>query len=226
MPKDIENMPPLPRRSNPRNANETPLGGRRPGFEGRTGDTDSKPDLSLPSKPAPFVQPSPVVLESAPVMRDLRKEAISRFVPSSVAQNIKRLKGEGGLLEPEEADRLEKLGYKDASRAASEAVKEAQYNAMAVEAIDGEAKNFEEEAARLERELEEVVKGDDLEPRSDGIARAAYQDASNAAEEAIKEAEYNMMIEEIEGRGGGDTEERSNNQLRKVEIEEVEDEDF
>jgi len=79
---------------------------------------------------------------------------------------------------------------------------------------------------RLEKELEKVGKEDGLEHRPDRLAREGYQDASNAAEEAIKEAEYNMMIEEIEGRGGGDTANRANRQLRRVEMEEVEDEDL
>jgi len=210
MPKDTENMPPIPRRRNPHNANETPLGGGRTGF-------DQTPDLSLPSKPV--VKPSPIVLESAPVIRDLRKEAVSRFVPSSVAQNIKRLKGEGDrLLEPEEADRLEQSGYKAAERAAEEAVKEAQYNTMA--GSEGrKGVDLDEEAARLEQELQ------DVEMQGSSHARqAGFRDAEEAANEAAKEAEYNMMIEELEGTE--DTEQRAERQLRRVEIEEVEDEDF
>jgi WW domain binding protein 11 len=208
MPKDTENMPPLPRRRNPHNANETPLGGGRVGF-----DQNQKPDLSLPSKPV--AKPSPVVLESAPVIRDLRKEAVSRFVPSSVAQNIKRLKGEGDrLLEPEEADRLEQSGYKDAARAAEEAVKEAQFNTM------GKTSNLEDEAARLEKELQDV----EMQGSSSDLRQAALLDGQRAADEAVKEAEYNMMIEELEGTK--DTEQRAARHLRRVEIEEVEDEDL
>jgi hypothetical protein len=210
MPNDTENMPSIPRRRNPRNANETPLGGGRGGF-------DQKPDLSLPNKPV--VKPSPVVLESAPVIRDLRKEAVSRFIPSSVAQNIKRLKGEGDrLLEPEEADRLEQSGYKDAARAAEEAVKEAQFNTMS--GSQGRMNlDLDEEAARLETELHDVgMQG------SHQIKHAGLRDAEGAANEAAKEAEYNMMIEELEGTK--DTEQRAKRQLRRVEIEEVEDEGF
>jgi hypothetical protein len=227
MPKDTENMPPLPRRRNPNNANDTPLGRSRSGFNQNTTDRESKPDLSLPAKPA--VKASPVVLESAPLHRNLRQEAVSKFIPSSVATNIKRLKGEGTLLEPEEADRLEKLGYRDASRAAEEAVKEAVFNTMASEMKDREAENFDDEAAMLERELQEVEReGWDgvEEARGRAMEREGYVDAEEAAEEAVKEAEYNMMAEEIEGRENGDTEKRAEKQLRRVEIEEVEDEDF
>ncbi|RDI82617.1 hypothetical protein Vi05172_g7402 [Venturia inaequalis] len=204
MPKDTENMPPLPRRKNPRNANETPLGGSRGGFE-----QDQNPDLSLPSKPA--VKPSPVVLESAPVTRNLRKEAVSQFVPSSVSQNLKRLKGEGDrYLEPEEADRLEQSGYKAAEKVVEEAVKEAQFNTM------GKTSDFEEEAEMLDRELQDV--------EMDGDTRqAGLRDAQGVADEAAKEAEFNMMIEELEG--SKDTELRAERNLRQVEIEEVEDED-
>lgn len=207
MPKDTEHMPPLPRRRNPHNANETPLGGGRGGFE-----QDQKPDLSLPSKPV--AKPSPVVLESAPVTRNLRKEAVSRFVPSSVAQNMKRLKGEGDrLLEPEEADRLEQSGYKDAARVAEEAVKEAQFNNV------GKSSSLDEEAERLERELQDI----EMQGSSD-LRQAGLRDAQGFANEAAKEAEYNMMIEELESTN--DTEQRAERHLRQVEIEEVEDEDL
>ncbi|QDS70454.1 hypothetical protein FKW77_009899 [Venturia effusa] len=204
MPKDIENMPPLPRRRNPHNPNQTPLGVSRGGFE-----QEQEPDLSLPSKP--LVKPSPVVLESAPVTRNLRKEAVSQFVPSSVSQNIKRLKGEGDrYLEPEEADRLEQSGYRDAAKAAEEAVKEAQFNTM------GKSSHLEEEAARLEKELQEV--------ETDGTTRqAGLQDAQRAVDEAAKEAQFNMMIDELEVTK--DTEQRAERNLRQVEIEEVEDEE-
>ncbi|KAF4583056.1 WW domain binding protein 11 [Ophiocordyceps camponoti-floridani] len=48
------------------------------------------------------------VYESKPVMRDLYKEAVAAFVPQAV--QIKMAKRRG-LMEPEEADRLEEAGY-------------------------------------------------------------------------------------------------------------------
>lgn len=50
--------------------------------------------------------------ESAPQIRDLKKEAVSRFVPTVVKRKQEAVKGYGGqLLEPEELDRLEREGY-------------------------------------------------------------------------------------------------------------------
>lgn len=50
--------------------------------------------------------------ESAPQLRDLKKEAVSKFVPNIVKRKQDAIKGTSGqLLEPEEMDRLEKEGY-------------------------------------------------------------------------------------------------------------------
>ncbi|PNP39298.1 hypothetical protein TGAMA5MH_08716 [Trichoderma gamsii] len=54
---------------------------------------------------------SKTVYEAKPVVRNLRQEAVSAFVPTSVQMKMNKGKGQGGLLEPEEADRLEKEGY-------------------------------------------------------------------------------------------------------------------
>ncbi|PKS09478.1 hypothetical protein jhhlp_004094 [Lomentospora prolificans] len=51
------------------------------------------------------------VYEAKPVVRDLRKEAVKAFVPTSVMMKMSKGKGQGGLMEPEEADRLEQEGY-------------------------------------------------------------------------------------------------------------------
>lgn len=50
------------------------------------------------------------VYEAAPVLRDLRKEAVS-FVPAAVRMKMDKSKGKGGLMEAEEADELERAGY-------------------------------------------------------------------------------------------------------------------
>ncbi|THW10762.1 hypothetical protein D6D24_07693 [Aureobasidium pullulans] len=86
----------------------------------------------LPNKPA--VSAAPVVAQttysSAPVLRNLKEES-RKFVPTTVAQNITRQKGLGGrLLEPEEADKLEKAGYNDARKVADEMEKEAEFEMM------------------------------------------------------------------------------------------------
>ncbi|KAF5002018.1 hypothetical protein FDECE_10760 [Fusarium decemcellulare] len=63
-----------------------------------------------PKKEAPVVE-SKTVYEAKPVVRDLRKEAVSAFVPTAVKMKMNKGQGQGGLMEPEEADRLEKEGY-------------------------------------------------------------------------------------------------------------------
>lgn len=64
-----------------------------------------------PEKPAaPVVEPK-TVYEAKPIVRDLRKEAVSAFMPAAVRTKIEKGKGQGGLLEPEEADQLEREGY-------------------------------------------------------------------------------------------------------------------
>ncbi|KAH6607167.1 hypothetical protein Trco_003480 [Trichoderma cornu-damae] len=60
---------------------------------------------------APPAVESKTVYEAKPVVRDLRKEAVSAFVPTSVQMKMNKGKGQGGLMEPEEADRLERDGY-------------------------------------------------------------------------------------------------------------------
>lgn len=87
------------------NANNTPLGETsrfRP-------DSGEGPDLEgLPPRPAIEAR---TVYEAAPAIRDLRKEAVSAFVPAAVRMKMQKAKGVEGLVEPEEADRLEKEGY-------------------------------------------------------------------------------------------------------------------
>lgn len=72
------------------NANGTPLGG------------DRQPPAPVEAK---------TVYEAKPVVRDLKKEAVTAFVPAAVRMKMSKGKGEGGLMEPEEADRLEREGY-------------------------------------------------------------------------------------------------------------------
>ena len=61
-------------------------------------------------KQAPPSEPQ-TVYESKPMVRDLKKEAVAAFVPTSVLMKMRKTKGQDGLMEPEEADRLEKEGY-------------------------------------------------------------------------------------------------------------------
>lgn len=108
MPRDTP--PPIPKeildewyakRRAKRNAERPPAGERPPVAE----------------KPAAPVVEAKTVYEAKPVIRDLRKEAVSAFMPAAVRVKIEKGKGQGGLLEPEEADKLEKEGYLQAREA-------------------------------------------------------------------------------------------------------------
>lgn len=63
----------------------------------------------LPAKPP--VPETKTVYEAAPAVRNLREEAVNKFVPAAVRMKQQAVKGQGKLLEPEEMDRLEKTGY-------------------------------------------------------------------------------------------------------------------
>lgn len=79
------------------NANDTPLGDGAGRGRGRR-----------EASPPPEAK---TVYEAQPMVRNLQKEAVSAFVPTAVKMKLDKSKGAGGLMEPEEADRLEKEGY-------------------------------------------------------------------------------------------------------------------
>ncbi|MCJ1476053.1 hypothetical protein MMC13_004718 [Lambiella insularis] len=87
------------------NANATPLG------EGRGGG--ERIPHALPDRPAAITVQAQTTYEAKPAVRDLRKEAVSRFVPSVVQQKLKAGKGGvgGRLIEEEELQKLENEGY-------------------------------------------------------------------------------------------------------------------
>ena len=64
---------------------------------------------ALPSKP-PVVE-AKTVYEAKPEIRDLRQEAVNKFIPAAVRMKQDSIRGQGKLLEPEEMDKLEKAGY-------------------------------------------------------------------------------------------------------------------
>lgn len=144
MPRDTP--PPVPRRNHHNNrnqfsgANAEPLNGDK--HRGPHA-LPQKPDSPAPSaQQATPIQPQ-VTYSSAPVVRDLRQEAVSKFVPSVVRRNIDAVKGTGSKLpEPEELDRLEQAGYgvKNGNRT--------------VEEKSGEGEDLDE-LARLEAEAEQ-----------------------------------------------------------------------
>ncbi|KAL2871506.1 WW domain binding protein 11 [Aspergillus lucknowensis] len=93
MPRDTP--PPIPREYQRRKEANTGGEGRGP--------------HSLPAKPP--VMESRTVYEAKPEIRDLRQEAINKFVPAAVRMKQESIRGQGKLLEPEELDSLEKAGY-------------------------------------------------------------------------------------------------------------------
>ncbi len=112
MPKDTP--PPLPpllsRHSHVKNANFTPLGANR--------DTAKLLHPGVDEPQGVAETPTQTVYEAAPVVRDLRKEAINAFLPSAVQKKIQQKQGQGRLLEPAELDDLEREGYGGAKEAA------------------------------------------------------------------------------------------------------------
>jgi len=155
MPRDTP--PPIPpqylRRHDPNNANLQPLG------EGRGGE---RVPHALPTRPEPVLQ-AQTVYEAKPAVRDLRKEAVSAFVPSVVQRKLGAKRGEGRLLEPEEMDRLEREGYgggggeggKTQGPGGGMVVNAAPVVGKASEA-DGGGDALEQEEERFERELRSV----------------------------------------------------------------------
>lgn len=64
------------------------------------------------SSQAPAPTETRTTYESAPLLRDLKKEAVGRFVPTAVRRKQDAIKGQAGqLLEPDELDTLERQGY-------------------------------------------------------------------------------------------------------------------
>ncbi|PNY28967.1 Uncharacterized protein TCAP_01114, partial [Tolypocladium capitatum] len=78
-------------------------------------DQDGQEGNERAGKKETAVTEPKTVYEAKPVMRDLRREAVSAFVPAVVQAKMTKGRGLGGLLEPEEADRLEREGYLQSS---------------------------------------------------------------------------------------------------------------
>jgi len=150
--------------------------------------------------------PAKTVYSAAPQVRNLQKEATSKFVPAAVAAKLKALKGEtapgGRYLEPEEVDALEAAGY-----AAKSAV-ENQTQTPPISSIkpEDDVTRLNAEELAFERELAHAT---------------MEKDAELIVEEAEKEAEFLIMADD----NGGNEADKAQMYLRRVEMEEVEDED-
>lgn len=144
MPRDTP--PPIPRKKRePRTTDTKPQS---------QSETEGGPH-PLPPKPEPKA-----VYESAPIIRDLRKEAVSKFVPTAVRQKQNAAKGDGKLVEPEEMDRLEKQGYvsgqKDPSTTASNSAESKDINPESKPSTEIDTNALAEEEERFNRELRSV----------------------------------------------------------------------
>jgi hypothetical protein len=137
MPRDTP--PPIPKeylqRRRP-DANKEPLGERA--FH------------PLPAKPE--TTEVKTVYEAAPAIRDLRQEAVSKFVPTAVRVKKDAIKGQGRLVEPEEMDRLEKAGYVPGTASTTRPAGQGRSSASA----DVDEARLAEEEERFKRELGSV----------------------------------------------------------------------
>ncbi|KAK2746508.1 hypothetical protein FQN57_003134 [Myotisia sp. PD_48] len=138
MPRDTP--PPIPRRHQQQRWRQGP----RP--EGTGANAVGERTMhTLPAKP--HIPEAKAVYEAAPVIRNLQKEAISKFVPATVRMKQAAVKGTGQLLEPEELDKLEKAGYTRKPEAGSPAPPTK---------APASSTSLEEEEKRFERELQAV----------------------------------------------------------------------
>lgn len=152
MPRDTP--PPIPRQHSRRGSGrEAEAGGERQMH-------------GLPEKPPAEVK---TVYEAAPVIRDLRQEAVSKFVPAAVRMKQAAVKGQGRLVEPEEMDRLEKEGYVPvASKPEPSSARQSAEPSSGTRPVsmDIDESTLAEEEERFRRELKHVqieeVEDDDI----------------------------------------------------------------
>ncbi|PYH45344.1 WW domain binding protein 11 [Aspergillus saccharolyticus JOP 1030-1] len=136
MPRDTP--PPIPRQFQ-----------RRPGGDQAEG---ARGPHALSVKP-PMVE-AKTVYEAKPQIRDLRQEAINKFIPAAVRAKQDAIRGQGKLLEPEEMDRLEKAGYKaDSAQAGTD---ETANHPETTDDDDAQKRMLEEEERRFNQELRSV----------------------------------------------------------------------
>lgn len=133
MPRDTP--PPIPRQQ------------RKRGGDGDAVEPERRGPHALPSRPP--AAPVKTVYEAKPEIRDLRQEAINKFIPSAVRMKQESIRGQGKLLEPEELDKLEKSGYKAGAQSAGPTTDEQQ--------------SLEEEERRFNQEMKKTVQIEEVE---------------------------------------------------------------
>lgn len=120
-------------------------------------DSDRRGPHALPSKP-PVVE-AKTVYEAKPEIRDLRKEAVNKFVPAVVRMKQDSIRGTGKLLEPEEMDKLEKAGYMAGPAGASPSTTTQQEQESTAE----ELRLLEEEERRFNQEMKKQAHVEEVE---------------------------------------------------------------
>ena len=181
-PKDTPPPIPRPRQqqkpSHGSNANAEPLGSQRfPGRDVNQEDStqELKPDTRLPSRPP---QATRTTYESKPQVRDLRKEATTRFLPQAVKRKVDATKGVGGkLLEEEDLQKLEGQGY-GATKAAEDLEKS---DHQRTEGAEDELRRLREEEAAFARELNSTgsPKEETFGAQAEPLKRVLVEDVSD-----------------------------------------------
>jgi hypothetical protein len=115
---------------------------------------------TLPKKPG-LTPEAKTTYESAPQVRDLRKEAVARFVPNVVRKKQAVAKGSSGLIEPEELDRLEREGYTHIGSSINQNLSRTEGDprptlSTITHVADNESKRLMEEEEHFQRELRQV----------------------------------------------------------------------
>ncbi|OAP61144.1 hypothetical protein AYL99_03345 [Fonsecaea erecta] len=156
--------------------------------DGENASQPTVPSTQLPIKPGTKPIEVKTTYESAPQIRDLRKEAVSRFVPDVVRKKQEAAKGgpTGRLLEPEELDRLEAEGYyrgktNDAGPQTAGDVDE-----------DEKARRLAEEEERFLREVEMQDQAEDAEDKGEGGHPREAQESQHTP------PRRNVELEEVE----------------------------
>jgi len=144
MPRDTP--PPIPRQP------------REQFYDPQIGSDGQRAPHALPAKPVPAVR-AQTTYSAAPQLRDLQKEA-TRFMPAAVAAHKTRIKGQGRLLEPEEAEKLEKAGYfaaKKAPDAGEQDSGDRHTEQQGLKEVQTQALDMDEEARKFQAELAGLI---------------------------------------------------------------------
>lgn len=172
--------------------------------QNQQGQSQNNGNASQQASPAQVAQ---TTYSAAPQLRDLKKEATSRFVPDVVRRKQDAVRGHGGLIEPEEMDRLEAQGYYTASKkpGGDPPGATADGDPEAADLDNAEARRLAEEEARFQRELA-LAESEEHGAAAEGAGAGGDEAAGGIAAPAA-------------------TQEPPASRSRRVQIEEVEDED-